>query len=293
MSRDCALLFTHFWSPALARHVERLKHEASGVLDVFVVLHSDPGKPIPSGMSPDYTVALADVRNRIPNRVAALEKRGWTNGWMTYIDLIWFAGFLHQRVADYDRLWFIEYDVDLMGDWGRFFRAAADYEGDLLMTRLHRLSQDPGWYHARPLRFPEEVADPLIGLCCISRFSRKLVHAYSDAMAVPGWDGNFEALIPSFAELAGFSVAEIGGRSAWTPPERTDLHYTGGWAASASAHTTFSFRPPHAYRYFADRHVAIGSRDILYHPVKTGVPLRQRLRFMEQDLRWGLRPPPE
>lgn len=293
MSRDCALLFTHFWSPALARHVERLKREASGVLDVFVVLHAEPGKPVPAGMSPDFTVALADIRDRISARVAALDQRGWADAWMTYVDLIWLAGFLHERVAGYDRLWFIEYDVDLKGDWGRFFRAAASYEGDLLMTRLHRLSQDPGWYHAKQLRIPQHVADPLVGLFCISRFSRKLVEAYVEAMAVPGWDGNFEAIIPSFAESAGFSVAEISGRGPWTPPGRTNLHYAGSWRAAASAHTTFSFRPPHAYRYFADRHFTVGNRDTLYHPVKTAVPLRQRLRFMEQDLRWGLRPPPE
>lgn len=293
MPRDCAVLFTHFWSPALAKHVERLKREASGVIDVFVVLHAEPGKPAPAGMVPDFTVALADVRDRIPARVAALEHRGWANAWMSYIDVIWFAAFLHQRLAEYDRLWFIEYDVDLKGDWGRFFRAAAGYQGDLLVTRLRRLSQDPGWYHAPGLSLPSAVTDPLIGLFCLSRFSRQLVGAYAEAMSRPGWDGNFEAVIPSLAETSGFTVAEISGEGAWTPPERTNLHYTGTWSASASAHTTFSFRPPHAYRYFAERRFAPGDRDTLYHPVKTGLPLRQRLRFMEQDLRWSLRPPRE
>ena len=43
-------------------------------------------------------------------------------------------------------------------------------------------------------------------------------------------------------------------------------------------------------RYFAERPFTVGKRDTLYHPVKTDVPLRQRLRFLEQDLRFAIRP---
>lgn len=291
-NRDCAILFTHFWSPALKRHVDRLKAEASGVVDIFVVLHAEPGTPVPAGMMPDFTVALADIRKRMEFRAAIVERSGLGQSW-GYVELLWFAAFLHERLAGYQRFWFIEYDVDLRGDWGRFFTAAAKYEGDLLLTRVHRLSQEPGWFHAPGLEMPPVVTDPLIGLFCISRLTRDLVEAYADTVARPGWDGHFEALIPSFADSAGFHVAEISGEGAWTPPERTNLHYNGRFDARATAHTTFSFRPPHAYRYFSDRRFAIGDRDTLYHPVKTALPLRQRLRFMEQDWRWGLRPPPQ
>lgn len=288
MPRDCAVLFTHQWSPALARHVDRLRSEASGTLDVYVALHAEPGKPVPVGMVPDLTVGLADMKARVPFRAAALERLSRVVGWFGHIDVIWLAALLHERLAAYDRLWFIEYDVDLDGNWGRFFAAASRYEGDLLMTRLRRLSQDPQWYHAPRLTLPATVTDPLIGLLCISRFSRPLIEAYVKAVAAPGWDGHLEAVLPSFAETAGFSVAEISGRGVWTPPERTDLHYTGTWSDMSSAQTTYSFRPPHAYRYFADRHSPPSARDTLYHPVKTDVPLLQRLRFMEQDFRWGL-----
>lgn len=286
---DCLVLFTHFWSPALARHAERLRREASGVIDVFVVLHAEPGKAVPPGMAPDFIVALGDVRSRIPFRVAAIDRSGLGQSW-GYVDMIWLAAFLNDRLAAYDRFWFVEYDVDLRGDWGRFFTAASHYEGDLLMTRLRRLSQDSSWFHARGLTVPPAVTDPLIGLFCISRLSRKLVEAYAAVVAEPGWEGHFEALIPSFADTSGFTVAEISGEGPWTPLERTNLHYTGQFFDHASAQTTFSFHPPHAYRYFADRHFAVGDRDTLYHPVKTDLPLRQRLRFMAKDLRWGLRP---
>lgn len=286
--RDCVVLFTHIWSPALARHVERLRRETSGVIDVFVVLHAEPGKSVPPGMTPDFTVALGDIRPRVPYRVATIDRLGLAKSW-GYVEMMWFAAFFNERLAAYDRFWFVEYDVDLRGDWGRFFAAAAHYEGELLLTRLRHLSQDPRWSHAPGLSMPPAVTDPLIGLFCISRLTRKLVEAYAEAVANPGWDGHFEALIPSFAESAGFTIAEISGEGPWTPPERTNLHYTGQFFDRASAQTTFSFRPPHAYRYFADRRIIVGDRDTLYHPVKTNVPLRERLRFMEQDFRWGRR----
>ena len=29
--------------------------------------------------------------------------------WSTYVDVLWFAAFLNEGLADYDRFWFIEY----------------------------------------------------------------------------------------------------------------------------------------------------------------------------------------
>jgi hypothetical protein len=107
-------------------------------------------------------------------------------------------------------------------------------------------------------------------------------------MANPEWNGHFEALIPTLARSLGLSVAEISGEGEFTPPERVNRHYAGGPHARSSFHTTYSFRPPHAYRYFAEHPFHPGKRDTLYHPVKTDVPWRQRLRYLEQDLRFAI-----
>ncbi len=282
---DCAIFLTHKWSPALARHFERLRHETAGVIDVLLVLHTEPGREMPAGMSPDFTISLADADRLTPRRTAIFRQGKYKQRWSTYIDTLWLAAFLHPRLAAYHRFWLIEYDVDLKGNWGRFFTAAADYPGDLLATRLRRLSDNPLWAHRAGIRVPPAVTDPVLGLFCISRLSRPLVEAYVAAVEEPDWDGHFEALIPTVAELGGFSIAEIGGTGPFTPTERRNRHYRGGPRERASLRTTFSFRPPHAYRYFADRPFRPGKDDILYHPVKLDVPLRQRLRYLEQDLR--------
>ncbi len=291
MPRDCAILLTHTWSPGLAKHVERLKREASGVVDVLLALHAEPDRPVPAGIVPDFTVSLSDADRHFPLRGATFRQNFGKGQWSTYVDVLWFAAFLNDRLADYDRFWFIEYDVDLKGNWGRFFRAAMAYEGDLLGTRLHHLSADPNWSHLQGLRLPSGSTDPVAGLFCISRLSRPLVEAYVEAMATPHWDGHFEALLPTLARSVGFSVAEISGEGDFTPPERVNRHYTGGTHESSSFRTTYSFRPPHAYRYFAERPFRPGKRDTLYHPVKTDVPWRKRLRHLEQDVRYLIRPP--
>jgi hypothetical protein len=87
----------------------------------------------------------------------------------------------------------------------------------------------------------------------------------------------------------GFTAAEISGEGEFTPPERVNRHYAGGPHDTSSFHTTYSFRPPHAYRYFAERPFAAGQRDTLYHPVKTGVSLSKRLKYLEQNLRFAVR----
>lgn len=287
MTTDCAIFFTHQWSPALAKHFARLKRETAGVIDVFLVLHTEPDRPVPPGMDPDLTISLSDAERQFPNRAATFRQRASKGDWTTYVDTLWITAFLHDRLAAYDRFWLVEYDVDLKGHWGRFFAAAADYEGDLLTTRLRHLSQEPRWHHARRLQVPEHVIDPLIGLFCITRMSRPVAEGYRSAVAAPGWSGHFEALIPSFAQSAGFQVAELSGEGDWTPAGRRDLHYSGGWSELAPLATTYSFNPPRAYRYLGER--GPQDRDTIYHPIKLDVPFQRRLHFMRQNLRENLR----
>lgn len=289
MYRDCAILLTHEWSPRLAKHVERLKRETAGVLDVYLVLQAEPGAPPPSGMAPDLTITIEDSRALFPTRTAAFKARTGKPGWVHYVDLVWIPAFLHPKLDGYDRFWLIEYDVDLDGDWGRFFSAAAHYEGDALLTRVRRLSQEPDWTHASGLQLPASITDPLIGLFSISRLTRPLLVGYVEAVASTEWGGHFEALIPTFAEAKGLRVAEIGGEGLWTPPNRTNLHYTGRWDDQSSLRTTFSVKPPHAYRYRAERRFVAGDRDTLVHPVKPDATPYERLKSTELDLRLALK----
>lgn len=276
--RDCAVFLTHIWSPSISTHFARLKREAGSVLDVFLAYQQrDEAAEVPSGMRPDLVVRMADSAAHFPLRYQEYLQR--PNPW-GYVDLGWITAFLDPSLAAYDRFWLVEYDVDFSGDWANFFGAAAAYEGDLLTSRIRPLSADPAFYFAPIYRQPGTApADPLIAFMPISRLSRRLIEHYRKSLLQPGWHGHFEMVLPSLARADGYSLAEIGGYDAFTPPERRGLHYDGTYQDLHGTRTTHAYRPPRAFSYFAKSPGKFGQRDRIYHPIKTGLSLRQRLHI--------------
>ncbi len=276
--RDCAVFMTHVWGPEIASHYARLKREASPVLDVFLAYQQgDDETDLPHGMLPDIVVRMADSAAHFPLRYQEYLQRSAPWG---YVDLAWMTAFLAPRLGGYDRFWLVEYDVDYSGDWATFFGAIATYEGDLLTTRLRPLSSDPTFYYARIYEQTQAAPDdPLIAFMPISRLSRRLIENYRQCLQQPGWRGHFEMVLPSIARANGLSVAEIGGNDALTPPERRGLHYDGSFADLQAVNTTHAFRPPRAFRYFVQSPRRFRRPDHIYHPIKVGAPLGQRLRW--------------
>jgi hypothetical protein len=275
--RDCAVFVTHVWGPEIARHYARLKREAGPVLDVFLAYQQgDEEVGFPHGMAPDLVLRMAETAAHFPLRYQEHLQRATPWG---YVDLVWMTAFLDPRLGAYDRLWLVEYDVDFSGHWATFFRAAAAYEGDLLTTRLRPLSADPDFYFAPIYEQPEAAPDdPLIAFMPISRLSRPLIEHYRAGLLQAGWRGHFEMVLPSMARAGGFSIAEIGGYDALTPPERRGLHYDGTFEDLMASSTTHAYRPPRAFSYFVQSPRIFRQRDRIYHPVKAGWSLGERLR---------------
>lgn len=253
------------------------------MLDVYLAFQP------PDGMTPppeaDFVIRPADAAARFPTRHAEHQalQRGTPWG---YTDLIWVMIYLSDRLASCDRFWLVEFDVDFSGDWGNFFRQAAPYDEDLLVTRLRPLSTDPRYKHVRDYRQPAHaVADPLIGFFPISRLSRALAERYPDLVADPGWQGHFEMVLPTAAASAGFSVADLGGDGPLTPPARRGRHYSAAYT-EADRSGSFVFRPARALHYFDERPGGFARADWLYHPVKVDLPFRQWLKVREQMLRY-------
>ena len=274
-TRDCIVLFTHKWSPAIARHYARLQRQAGRVADVRLAMHQQEGVPLPEGMAPDVVVTWTDAARNFPRRAAQMEARKSPWG---FIDLIWSTAFLDKSLAACDRFWLVEYDIDYSGDWADFFGATATYDADVLTAHLRPLSAEPNYFFAPLYRQPEaSPADPLIALMSISRMSRRFLEHYRDTLRQPGWDGHFEMVLPSIARAGGFTVAEIGGENPFTPPERRGLHYTGSFADNDRPGTTHGYLPARGYRYFVDSPRRFRLPNSVYHPIKADFTLRRRL----------------
>lgn len=267
--RQCVLLLTHVWTPRVQAHVERLKREAGGVLDVFLLFqlpHAD--SPRPNGVEPDVVVDLDAATATFPRRVA--EHGGLPKAIMGCTDTLWMTGCLNPRLAQYDQFWIVEFDVDFSGDWGDFFQQAVAYEGDVLGIDLKYGSEEPDWPHLRKfVQPPDAPPDPTIGFFPTVRLSRRFVERYREVVAKPGWYGHMEVVMPSIAVAEGFMVREIGGVGSFTPPERRGLHYTAGRSVEPEART-FRYRPAVSYKYFHEAPENFPQRERLHHPVKFG-----------------------
>jgi hypothetical protein len=272
--RDCVLFVTHRWSPSIAAHYQRLKQQAGSVLDVLLVYQVAPSASVPATARADVAVSLAEIAAAFPRRFA---ERG--EAWAFYCaDLVWMTAAGKAPAASYDRVWVLEYDVDFSGDWATFFRPALAYDGDLLGIDLRPLSVTPGWWNSDGYRQPKGLAEPLIGFFPAVRASRALIDAYRAGLEIEDWAGHFEMVLPSFAVSKGFAVHEIGGDTDHTPAERRHLHYTTPRMVGKAA-ASFTFRPPRSFRYFVESPQAFSRRNQLYHPIKTDLPLVDRIAF--------------
>jgi len=287
--RDCAVFLTHLWTPAIAAHYARLKREAGEVLDVFLAFQpTSPDGLAPGGLTPDLVVGLAQGAALLPTRHAEVSGADREVPW-GYVDLVWCTAFLDPKLAQYDRFWLVEYDVDFSGNWRDFFAETSNYAADLLATRIRRRSDDPRYGHLKHFAMPQDaVGNPVIALFCISRLSRRLVESYRQELARRDWRGHFEIVLPSVAAALGLSIEEIGGEGPFTPPERRNRFYRGPFDLMSTYETTFNYRPVQSFRYFGEAPGNFRDANHLHHPVKTDQSLWQRVRLLRerQKHRW-------
>jgi hypothetical protein len=103
------------------------------------------------------------------------------------------------------------------------------------------------------------------GFLPVARISRRLAEFY--AVEARRWAGHAEAVLPSAALDAGFSVEDIGGDGPMALPGRRGRNYSFS-AARDPGIGTFRAWPPVAKTYFPMCGPRL-PRNYLWHPVKT------------------------
>lgn len=258
--RTAILFFTHVFDRESLARLEKLQREAAGYGDLFI-LSSAPGE-VPAAWRPRAHGFDFDVlRARYPKVRGDQLLQG--NCHLAHLDFF-------RSHPDYDFYWTIEYDVVFTGSWAVFFDAFRADPADLLGSHLRTYGEEPEWAWWRSLKPPPGI-DPLPLERLIRAFfpairlSRRALEVL-EARSREGWWGHFELLIPTLTQEAGLTLADLGGRGAFTPAVRRNRFYTSfDWGEKSLFYLgSMRYRPP--------LRRPGGRRNFLYHPLKPGEP---------------------
>jgi hypothetical protein len=255
------IFLTHKKSPRIRRHFRRLVEETGSLISWHFVFSVD-AYPRPRAPFP-----YDDPADVLARRYRAMEEHGGVQG--GYLDTLLVPVL---RALPADHLWVFEYDVDYAGRWDELFGRYADHDADLLTTTVMYRHEWPEWSWWEGARAPAWVPEDrwVRSLNPLMRISRRLLNAYSVAMADPQWGGHYEFTLPTSALAAGMRVEDFGGDGTFVQPGRERSVYVGRAPDGRPKDLTFGFRPVR-HHYFHERPRTFPQPGRLYHPVKPGV----------------------
>jgi len=267
-ARTVAVLQTHYLNRPLRRMFRNLTFGLPNYA-ACVLMHQPPGRTKPPELAglPHHFVTTPEIRDPAYSHKSGGPGWGiWRGGHTDLIALHFFKS--HPQ---FERYWFIEYDVRFSGDWRDFFLAFEDNDADFLSASIRRASNDPRWMHWPTLHPPASVGplpidERLCSFMPILRISRRGLQVIDQAYR-EGWAGHCEASWPTILNRAGCRLEDFGGDGEFVRPENRNRFYTNTPSDQDLAPGSLVFRPV--------RFVAGFRRNRLWHPVK---PLRHKLR---------------
>ncbi|HVZ43439.1 MAG TPA: hypothetical protein VHA82_06470 [Ramlibacter sp.] len=260
MGASAVLYLTHRFSRSLAARFERLRREAAGHADCFVLLHDDGGEVtrawrdflgLRGALDALHLFTPESVRRELG---VTLFDTGFLGS--VHLPLLRFA---HER--PYAHYWQVEGDVEYRGDWGGLFAAFSQVEAPALAAHLHRFADWPTWHWWPTLRPPEgmQIARRELrkAFFPVSRFSAAALRAI-EAAHVAGWLGHMEVLIPTVLLREGMRVGDLR--------EHLPCYIGDGQNPSELLllQSTLRWRPEISVQEFTRR----GKGALIFHPVK-------------------------
>ncbi|ROZ75703.1 DUF3405 domain-containing protein [Ramlibacter sp. WS9] len=251
---------THLWSQSIAHRFDRLRRELGADADCFVLLQDDHG-----GVTAQWK-AFLDGRGT-PQALVPFDP----DDLLQRLGYRWFdrsiMGSTHfpllhlSKTHEYGHYWQIESDVEYRGDWRSLLGAYRNCEADLLASHFRRHADWPRWPWWRTLRVPVAAAltanDLRRAFFPILRISRQALEALDQAHR-DGWEGHFEALIPTVVHRLGLLAQDLCATTACYLGDSQDR------CADQARQSTMRWRPQIALGEFIGR----GVGPLLFHPVK-------------------------
>ncbi|MBI5165600.1 MAG: hypothetical protein HY985_17060 [Magnetospirillum sp.] len=249
---EVVLLMTHRLDGAILAGFRRLVEEAGRTV-VLLYNRGDDPRPGPWWPAGSFVFDAADIRG-LGFPAKGRRRSAW--------DVELFPLLYRRHHPEVDRVWVVEYDVAFTGRWHTLFDAFAASPADLLATTIHSHAANPGWDNWRTVSAPDgpvERRDLLRAFLPCCRLSAAAFAALETAYAA-GWDGHYEATVPTLIARAGLSIEDIGGNGPFVAPGNENRFYTNTPAANSLAPGSFVFRPV--------REQPGPEPDRLWHPVK-------------------------
>jgi len=197
--RTAIVTLTHIWSRAIKREHEKRVRQGGAYGDVWLLYHRyDASMQTPVAPRVECMTRRDLDRLHCPPPPVELAKGG-----LAQLFMLEFA----RRHPDYDRYWFIEFDVRFSGDWALLFEATDAVDADLLAPCVRTRDQHPDWKWWQSLTHPREVISDQKQLRCLNVICRLSARACKtlDETCQHGWNGHSEVLFPTILSHAGMT----------------------------------------------------------------------------------------
>jgi len=257
-------LLTHVWTRNIGHSFLRMRHQAGGTHDVYVVVDSTNSLHIAKwehfldahGMSDRL---LSFDLNACCTRlgITPFEKGALVPG-SPHIPILDIAS---RATPEY--IWAIEYDVVFSGNWMTLFSACLTSDSDLIASHIESYSEsNSDWHWWTSLSFrnqPFSQAGRMRAFLPIYRLSLRSVDLLIQANR-NGYNGHFEALVPTILAQHDFSLSSFN--------DLGQLYKVG--THDFSLHGSSSMRPKPEISPL--EYWRCQTRNILWHPVKRPFP---------------------
>lgn len=266
MAKEMVFLLTHHLNPTIIKNIHKI-HQERGARDFCVLIHGE--------------LETADLQVSVQHfSMEQIENQGYK---MLQDDMMFSSVHLSllyffKKFPDYEKYWFLEYDVEFGGNWKDLFDAYLDCSADFISSYIQRYNHECKHWYWWKLEHPTQripISERIRSFNPIYRISQRALKFLIEELKT-GWEGHHEVLLPTLLHTNQFELLDFGRGGEFYSSEYPVLYRKSARFPSEN----FRFLQLGSLRYRPAMKKA-GFKNLIYHPVKmeTGLSRREEMRF--------------